>query len=128
MMRKAQDSNELKIIHLENEFKKVVFIKENEEERRSRLKVESQNNFQNSNVENINNMKNNGSLFIKDFKIRYLSNENINKPQICSFKTFSGKINPFLSEQFVLSEKPFIDLKNIEDTEENFNNYFHFGY
>ena len=117
-------SNKLKHIDLENGFKKVVYIVENSKERRKRLDLEAKNKIKNSNIANINNINNCGSLFVKDFEIQYLRKENINKPQICFFKPLPENLNPFLAIKFDLSEKRFIDLKSIKDSEENISNIF----
>ncbi len=123
-MSQNSSSNEIKLLDLGNKFEKIVYIIENREQKKSRIKLEEQNNIRNSKVENINKINNCGSLFIKDFKIRYVKKEEIIKPQICSFKPLQENLNPFLVEKFDLSERRLIDLKNINDAEENIYNIF----
>ena len=116
--------NEYKIIDLENKFKKIVYIVENEEERIKRLKSEAENKTLNPGIVNINNIKNSGSLYIKDFEIKYLREGDINKPRLCSFNTLPENINPLLTEKFDLNQKRFIDLKIMQNTEENIRKLF----
>ena len=116
--------NEFKLLDIENRFEKFVYMVENTEERKNRLNFEAQNRINNSSIVNINKINNCGSLYIKDFKIRYLRTEDINKPQICNFNPLQENINPFLSLKFDFEQKRFIDLKNIQDTEENIKNIF----
>ncbi len=116
--------NEFKLLDIENRFEKFVYMVENTEERKNRLNLEAQNRINNSSIVNINKINNCGSLYIKDFKIRYLRTEDINKPQICNFNPLQENINPFLSLKFDFEQKRFIDLKNIQDTEENIKNIF----
>ena len=116
--------NEFKFIDIENRFEKFVYIVENTGERKNRLNLEAQNRINNSNIVNINKINNCGSLYVKDFRIRYLRKEDINKPQICNFNPLQENINPFLSLKFDFEQKRFIDLKNIQDTEENIKNIF----
>ena len=116
--------NEFKLLDIENRFEKFVYMVENTEERKNRLNFESQNRINNSSIVNINKINNCGSLYIKDFKIRYLRKEDINKPQICNFNPLQENKNPFLSLKFDFEQKRFIDLKNIQDTEENIKNIF----
>ena len=110
-MSQKTSSNEIKLVDLENKFEKIVYIVENGEQKKTRIKFEEQNKIRNSKVENINNINNCGSLFIKDFKIRYVKKEEI-------------IINPFLVEKFDLSERRFIDLKNVNNADENIYNIF----
>ena len=116
--------NEYKIIDLENKFKKIVYIVENEEERIKRLKSEAENKTLNPGIVNINNIKNCGSQYIKDFEIKYLREGDINKPRLCSFNTLPENINPLLTEKFDLNQKRFIDLKIMQNTEENIRKLF----
>ena len=116
--------NEFKLLDIENRFEKFVYMVENTEERKNRLNLETQNRINNSSIVNINKINNCGSLYIKDFKIRYLRTEDINKPQICNFNPLQENINPFLSLKFDFEHKRFIDLKNIQNTEENIKNIF----
>ena len=116
--------NEFKLLEIENRYEKLVYIVENKEERKYRLNLEVLNKINNSGVINIDNINNCGSLYIKDFKIRYLRKEDINKPQKCSFIPLSENLNPFLEEKFDLNQKRFIDLKVIGDTEENLRSIF----
>ena len=123
-MNQNKDLEEIKLLNLDNTLEKVVYIIENNSERKNRLKFEGQNKIQNSKVENINHINNCGSLFIKDFEIRYIKKEEIVKPQICAFKPLSENINPFLAEKFDLNLKRFIDLKTINTRNENIYNIF----
>ena len=123
-MSQNTSSNEIKLVDLENKFEKIVYIVENGEQKKTRIKFEEQNKIRNSKVENINKINNCGSLFIKDFKIRYVNKEEIIKPQICSFKPLQDNLNPFLVEKFDLSERRFIDLKNVNNADENIYNIF----
>ena len=116
--------NEFKLLDLDNKFEKIVYIVEKKEERKNRLNLEAQNKIGNSKVENINNINNNGSLFVKDFEIKCLRKEDIIKPHICDFKSLPENINPLLTQQFDLYQKRFIDLKNIINTGENGYNIF----
>ena len=116
--------NEFKLLDIENRFEKFVYMVENTEERKNRLNFESQNRINNSSIVNINKINNCGSLYIKDFKIRYLRTEDIKKSQICNFNPLQENINPFLSLKFDFEHKRFIDLKNIQNTEENIKNIF----
>ena len=116
--------NEFKLLDLDNKFEKIVYIVEKKEERKNRLNLEAQNKIGNSKVENINNINNSGSLFVKDFEIKYLRKEDIIKPHICDFKPLPENINPLLTQQFDLYQKRFIDLKNIINTGENDYNIF----
>ena len=116
--------NEFKLLDIENRFEKFVYMVENKEERKNRLNLEAQNKINNSNIVNINKIINCGSLYIKDFNTRYLRQEDINKPQICNFNPLQENINPFLSLKFDFEHKRFIDLKNIQNTEENIKNIF----
>ena len=92
-MNQNKDLEEIKLLNLDNTLEKVVYIIENNSERKNRLKFEAQNKIQNSKVENINHINNCGSLFIKDFEIRYLKKEDIIKPQICAFKPLPENIS-----------------------------------
>ena len=123
-MSKNLDANEYKIIDLDNKFEKIVYIVENEEERIKRLKSQAENKIINSGVVNINNIKNCGSLYIKDFEIKYLREGDINKPRLCSFNTLPENINPLLTEKFEKKKKRFIDLKIMQNTEENIRKLF----
>ena len=123
-MSQNTSSNEIKLVDLENKFEKIVYIVENKEQKKSRIKFEEQNKIRNSKVENINKINNCGSLFIKDFKIIYVKKEEIITPQICSFKPLQDNLNPFLVEKFDLSERRFIDLKNVNNADENIYNIF----
>ena len=123
-MNQNKGSEEIKLLNLDNSSEKVVYIVENNAERKNRLKFEAQNKIQNSKVENINHINNCGSLFIKDFEIRYIKMEDIIKPQICSFKPLQENINPFLAEKFDLNQKRFIDLKSINTGNESIYNIF----
>ena len=123
-MSQNTSSNEIKLVDLENKFEKIVYIVENGEQKKTRIKFEEQNKIRNSKVENINNINNCGSLFIKDFKIRYVKKEEIIRPQVCSFKPLQDNLNPFLVEKFDLSERRFIDLKNVNNADENIYNIF----
>ena len=123
-MNQNKGSEEIKLLNLDNSSEKVVYIVENNAERKNRLKFEAQNKIQNSKVENINHINNCGSLFIKDFEIRYIKMEEIIKPQICSFKPLPENINPFLAEKFDLNQKRFIDLKSINTGNESIYNIF----
>ena len=123
-MSQKTSSNEIKLVDLENKFEKIVYIVENGEQKKTRIKFEEQNKIRNSKVENINNIYNCGSLFIKDFKIRYVKKEEIIRPQVCSFKPLQDNLNPFLVEKFDLSERRFIDLKNVNNADENIYNIF----
>ena len=116
--------NEFKLLDLDNKFEKIVYIVEKKEERKNRLNLEAQNKIGNSKVENINNINNSGSLFVKDFEIKYLRKEDIIKHHICDFKPLPENINPLLTQQFDLYQKRFIDLKNIINTGENGYNIF----
>ena len=116
--------NGFKLLDLDNKFEKIVYIVEKKEERKNRLNLEAQNKIGNSKVENINNINNSGSLFVKDFEIKYLRKEDIIKPHICDFKPLPENINPLLTQQFDLYQKRFIDLKNIINTGENGYNIF----
>ena len=116
--------NGFKLIDLENKFEKKVYIVENEEERKNRLHSEAANKILYSSVENIDKIKNCGSLYIKDFEVKYLRKEDINKPKLCSFNTLPENINPFKAEKFDLNQKRFIDLKMMENTEENIRKIF----
>ena len=116
--------NEFKLLDLDNKFEKIVYIVEKKEERKNRLNLEAQNKIGNSKVENINNINNSGSLFVKDIEIKYLRKEDIIKPHICDFKPLPENINPLLTQQFDLYQKRFIDLKNIINTGENGYNIF----
>ena len=123
-MNQNKGSEEIKLLNLDNSSEKVVYIVENNAERKNRLKFEAQNKIQNSKVENINHINNCGSLFIKDFEIRYIKMEDIIKPQICSFKPLPENINLFLAEKFDLNQKRFIDLKSINTGNESIYNIF----
>ena len=123
-MNQNLNVNEYKIIDLENKFKKIVYIVENEEERIKRLKSEAGNKILNSGIVNVNNIKNCGSLYIKDFEIKYLIEGDINKPRLCFFNTLPENINPLLTEKFDLNQKRFIDLKIMQNTEENIRKLF----
>ena len=116
--------NGFKLIDLENKFEKKVYIVENEEERIKLLKSEAENKTLNPGIVNINNIKNCGSLYIKDFEIKYLREGDINKPRLCSFNTLPENINPLLTEKFDLNQKRFIDLKIMQNTEENIRKLF----
>ena len=116
--------NGFKLIDLENKFEKKVYIVENEEERKNRLHSEAANKILYSSVENIDKIKNCGSLYIKDFEVKYLRKEDINKPKLCSFNALPENINPFKAEKFDLNQKRFIDLKMMENTEENIRKIF----
>ena len=116
--------NGFKLIDLENEFEKKVYIVENKDERKNRLHSEAANKILYSSVENIDKIKNCGSLYIKDFEVKYLRKEDINKPKLCSFNTLPENINPFKAEKFDLNQKRFIDLKIMENTEENIRKIF----
>ena len=123
-MNQNKDLEEIKLLNLDNTLEKVVYIIENNSERKNRLNFEAQKKIQNSKVENINHINNCGSLFIKDFEIRYIKKEEIVKPQICAFKPLPENINPFLAEKFDLNLKRFIDLKTINTRNENIYNIF----
>ena len=123
-MYQNKDSEEIKILNVENTMEKVVYMVESNAERKNRLKFEAQNKIKNSKVENINYINNCGSLFIKDFQIRYLKMEDIIKPQLCTFKPLPENINPFLAEKFYLSQRRFIDLKTINTENDNFYSIF----
>ena len=116
--------NGFKLIDLENKFEKKVYIVENEEERKNRLHSEAANKILYSSVENIDKINNCHSLYIKDFEVKYLRKEDINKPKLCSFNTLPENINPFKAEKFDLNQKRFIDLKIMENTEENIRKIF----
>ena len=116
--------NGFKLIDLENKFEKKVYIVENEEERKNRLHSEAANKILYSSVENIDKINNCHSLYIKDFEVKYLRKEDINKPKLCSFNTLPENINPFKAEKFDLNQKRFIDLKMMENTEENIRKIF----
>ena len=116
--------NGFKLIDLENKFEKKVYIIENEEERKNRLHSEAANKILYSSVENIDKINNCHSLYIKDFEVKYLRKEDINKPKLCSFNTLPENINPFKAEKFDLNQKRFIDLKMMENTEENIRKIF----
>ena len=87
--------NEFKLLDIENRFEKFVYMVENTEERKNRLNLEAQNRINNSSIVNISKINNCGSLYIKDFQIRYLRNEDINKPQICNFNPIQENIKSF---------------------------------
>ena len=123
-MYKNKDSEEIKILNVENTMEKVIYMVESNAERKNRLKFEAQNKIKNSKVENINYINNCGSLFIKDFQIRYLKTEDIMKPQLCTFKPLPENINAFLAEKFDLSQRRFIDLKTINTENDNFYSIF----
>ena len=123
-MYQNKDSEEIKILNVENTMEKVIYMVESNAERKNRLKFEAQNKIKNSKVENINYINNCGSLFIKDFQIRYLKMEDIIKPQLCTFKPLPENINPFLAEKFDLSQRRFIDLKTINTENDNFYSIF----
>ena len=116
--------NGFKLIDLENKFEKIVYIVENKDERKHRLHSEAANKILYSSVENIDKIKNCGSLYIKDFEVKYLRKEDINKPKLCSFNALPENINPFKAEKFDLNQKRFIDLKMMENTEENIRKIF----
>ena len=116
--------NGFKLIDLENKFEKKVYIVENEEEKKNRLHSEAANKILYSSVENIDKINNCHSLYIKDFEVKYLRKEDINKPKLCSFNTLPENINPFKAEKFDLNQKRFIDLKMMENTEENIRKIF----
>ena len=111
--------NGFKLIDLENKFEKKVYIVENKDERKNRLHSEAANKILYSSVENIDKINNCHSLYIKDFEVKYLRKEDINKPKLCSFNALPENINPFKAEKFDLNQKRFIDLKMMENTEEN---------
>ena len=119
--------NEFKLLDIENRFEKFVYMVENTEERKNRLNFESQNRINISSIVNINKIKNCGSLYIKDFKIRYLRTEDINKPQICNFNPLQENINPFLSLKFDFEHKRFIDLKKYSEYRRKYKKYFFIG-
>ena len=48
----------------------------------------------------------------------------MNKPKLCSFNALPENINPFKAEKFDLNQKRFIDLKMMENTEENIRKIF----
>ena len=112
------------MIDLENKFEKKVYIVENKDERKNRLHSEAANKILYSSVENIDKINNCHSLYIKDFEVKYLRKEDINKPKLCSFNTLPENINPFKAEKFDLNQKRFIDLKIMENTEENIRKIF----
>ena len=112
--KKTISENDLRILDLQNKFKKIIFIIESKEERNNRLKYEFEKKI-NSKIENIDDINNCGSLYIQDFDIKFLKTEE-NK-QKCEFKTIKDKINPFLTEKYDLKVKRFIDLKNIENSQ-----------
>ena len=116
--------NGFKLIDLENKFEKKVYIVENKDERKNRLHSEAANKILYSSVENIDKIKNCGSLYIKDFEVKYLRKEGMNKPKLCSFNALPENINPFKAEKFDLNQKRFIDLKMMENTEENIRKIF----
>ena len=116
--------NGFKLIDLENKFEKIVYIVENKDERKNRLYSEAANKILYSSVENIDKINNCHSLYIKDFEVKYLRKEDINKPKLCSFNTLPENINPFKAEKFDLNQKRFIDLKIMENTEENIRKIF----
>ena len=116
--------NGFKLIDLENKFEKKVYIVENKDERKNRLHSEAANKILYSSVENIDKINNCHSLYIKDFEVKYLRKEDINKPKLCSFNTLPENINPFKAEKFDLNQKRFIDLKMMENTEENIRKIF----
>ena len=116
--------NGFKLIDLENKFEKKVYIVENKDERKNRLHSEAANKILYSSVENIDKINNCHSLYIKDFEVKYLRKEDINKPKLCSFNTLPENINPFKAEKFDLNQKRFIDLKIMENTEENIRKIF----
>ena len=116
--------NGFKLIDLENKFEKIVYIVENKDERKNRLYSEAANKILYSSVENIDKINNCHSLYIKDFEVKYLRKEDINKPKLCSFNTLPENINPFKAEKFDLNKKRFIDLKMMENTEENIRKIF----
>ena len=116
--------NGFKLIDLENKFEKKVYIVENKDERKNRLHSEAANKILYSSVENIDKINNCHSLYIKDFEVKYLRKEDINKPKLCSFNTLPENIKPFKAEKFDLNQKRFIDLKMMENTEENIRKIF----
>ena len=118
--KKTISENDLRILDLQNKFKKIIFIIESKEERNNRLKYEFEKKI-NSKIENIDDINNCGSLYIQDFDIKFLKTEE-NK-QKCEFKTIKDKINPFLTEKYDLKVKRFIDLKNIENSQKNLNTF-----
>ena len=60
-MYQNKDSEEIKILNVENTMEKVVYMVESNAERKNRLKFEAQNKIKNSKVENINYINNCGS-------------------------------------------------------------------
>ena len=128
MFQKSENENEsnnkkdFRKLDLDDKFNKIVYIIESKEERKERLKYELNKKIKKSEIENINNINNCGSLYIQDFDIKYLNKEENNKKQICNFKPLNENINPFFSEKYDLSVKRFIELKNIQNKEENLNN------
>ena len=118
--KKTISENDLRILDLQNKFKKIIFIIESKEERNNRLKYEFEKKI-NSKIENIDDINNCGSLYIQDFDIKFLKKEE-NK-QKCEFKPIKDKINPFLTEKYDLKAKRFIDLKNIENSQKNLNTF-----
>ena len=110
-------------IDIQMQIKKTIYLQEYKKGNSQQIYIPYENN-KNKNItgfENADKINNCYSLYVQDFDIKYMNNDNIINTKECTFNTLPENIsNPFLSYAQLndLNHKNIIDLTTINNIEE----------
>ena len=107
-------------INMQMQIKKVVYISEYDNSSKNELLNTYQKKIKLPGFENSDKIDNYGSLYVQDFEIKKIKDNNI-QPKVCIFNNLpENNLNPFLvyAKSNDLHKKKIIDLRNLKNTEE----------
>ena len=107
-------------INMQMQIKKVVYLSEYDNSSKNELLNSYQKKIKLPGFENSDKIDNYGSLYVQDFEIKKIKDNNI-QPKVCIFNTLpENNLNPFLAYAKLndLQTKKIIDLRNLKNTEE----------
>ena len=103
------------------QIKKTIYLQEYKKENCKQISIPYEKNKNITGFENADKINNCYSLYVQDFDIKYMNNDNIINTKECTFNTLPENIsNPFLSYAQLndLKHKNIIDLTTINNIEE----------
>ena len=107
-------------INMQMQIKKVVYLSEYNNSSKNELLNSYQKKIKLQGFENSNKIDNYDSLYVQDFEIKKIKDNNI-QPKVCIFNNLpENNLNPFLvyAKSNDLHKKKIIDLRNLKNTEE----------
>ena len=108
-------------IDIQMQIKKTIYLREYKKGNDKRMSVPYEKNKNITGFENADKINNCYSLYVQDFDIKYMNNDNIINTKECTFNTLPENIsNPFLSYAQLndLNYKNIIDLATINNIQE----------